>query len=233
MNTYRPERDVQPDGRRLFRSTLIAAAVALVLLVTTVLPSEYGIDPTGIGSLLGLTDMGKIKVQLAREADREAARQAAGQADTDAPVSGPAEDRLQRIELKLNRIAEALSVAAPPAARKARSPNPDSKDGAWKDQVSITLSPGQGVEIKLVMDKGARAWFEWTANGSRLNFDTHGDGSDRNVNYKKGRGVAGDKGILTAAFTGNHGWFWRNRTQTDVTLTLKTRGEYVKLKRTA
>ena len=29
--------------------------------------------------------------------------------------------------------------------------------------------------------------------------------------YTKGRGVAGDKGVLTAAFDGDHGWFWRNR----------------------
>ena len=34
-----------PSSRRLFRSTLIAAAVAIVLLVTVVMPAEYGVDP--------------------------------------------------------------------------------------------------------------------------------------------------------------------------------------------
>jgi hypothetical protein len=66
-----------PDSKRLLRSTLIAAVVAGILLVTVVLPAEYGIDPTRIGRVLGLTQMGEIKVRLAREA---AADQAADDA---------------------------------------------------------------------------------------------------------------------------------------------------------
>ena len=46
-------------------------------------------------------------------------------------------------------------------------------------------------------------------------------------------GVAEQSGVLRAAFTGNHGWFWRNRTDAPVTLTLRTRGDYSELKRTA
>ena len=34
---------------------------------------KYGIDPTGVGRLLGLTQMGEIKVRLAREAAEDAA----------------------------------------------------------------------------------------------------------------------------------------------------------------
>src|SRR5687768_17723085 len=67
----------RPDARTLMRSTLIRAAAALILLVTVVLPAEYGIDPTRIGRVLGLTQMGEIKVRLAREA---AADQAADDA---------------------------------------------------------------------------------------------------------------------------------------------------------
>lgn len=66
-----------PDSRRLLRSTLLAAVVAGILLITVVLPAEYGIDPTRIGRVLGLTQMGEIKVRLAREA---AADQAADDA---------------------------------------------------------------------------------------------------------------------------------------------------------
>ena len=43
-----------PSTRRLLKATAIAIAVAGVILVTTVLPAEYGIDPTGIGGRLGL-----------------------------------------------------------------------------------------------------------------------------------------------------------------------------------
>ena len=34
-------------------------------------PSEYGIDPTGLGGLLGLAEMGEIKSQLAEEAEAD------------------------------------------------------------------------------------------------------------------------------------------------------------------
>jgi len=36
--------------------------------------------------------------------------------------------------------------------------------------------------------------------------------------------------VLEAAFDGNHGWFWRNRGQADVTITLRTNGDYADIK---
>jgi hypothetical protein len=67
-NTDIPSRAELPTSRQLLRSTLIAAVAAIVILLTAVLPGEYGIDPTGIGRPLGLTRMGEIKRELAREA---------------------------------------------------------------------------------------------------------------------------------------------------------------------
>jgi hypothetical protein len=43
-----------PSLKKLLLSTLIALAVAGVVLVTVVLPTEYQIDPLGTGRLLGL-----------------------------------------------------------------------------------------------------------------------------------------------------------------------------------
>ncbi len=43
-----------PSSGRLVRATLLAAAIAGVMLVTVILPAEYGIDPTGIGRATGL-----------------------------------------------------------------------------------------------------------------------------------------------------------------------------------
>lgn len=43
-----------PSKAELIRATLIALVVAIVLLVTTILPAEYGADPLGTGRLLGL-----------------------------------------------------------------------------------------------------------------------------------------------------------------------------------
>lgn len=61
------EREI-PSTAKLIKSTIIAAIVAVVLLVTVVMPAEYGIDPTGIGKAIGLKRMGEIKVSLAKEA---------------------------------------------------------------------------------------------------------------------------------------------------------------------
>ena len=44
-----------PSLARLARTTVFAMAVAGILLVAFVLPSEYGIDPIGTGKMLGLT----------------------------------------------------------------------------------------------------------------------------------------------------------------------------------
>ena len=63
-----PAPDNLPTVRQLNRATLIAAAAAAVILVTAVLPAEYGIDPTGVGGLLGLTAMGQMKQGAVRAA---------------------------------------------------------------------------------------------------------------------------------------------------------------------
>src|SRR5215212_11845278 len=57
-----------PDSKVLNRATAIAVAVAGLLLVTAVLPAEYGVDPTGVGRLLNLTEMGRLKRAAAESA---------------------------------------------------------------------------------------------------------------------------------------------------------------------
>jgi hypothetical protein len=99
----------------------------------------------------------------------------------------------------------------------------------WRDEISYTLNPGEGIEVKLVMTKGQVARFYWTANGSVVNYDTHGDGGGQSISYEQGRAVAEQTGDLKAAFTGNHGWFWRNRTDAPVIVTLRTAGDYAQL----
>ena len=178
MNMYNhemPSPAEQPSTRQLIRSTLIAAVSALVLLLTVVLPSEYGVDPSGIGRVLGLTEMGEIKTRLAREAAKDATA-------TQTPHSEP-------------------------APQKAAASNADaSSSPAWRDEMTFTLTPGEGTEIKLKMKEGDKAQYAWSVQGGVVNFDTHGDGPGRSVSYEKGRRVANDEGELTAAFTGNHGW---------------------------
>lgn len=217
-NSDIPSRAELPSTRQLVRSTLIAAVSAVVLLYTVVLPSEYGVDPTGIGRALGLTEMGEIKTRLAKEAEEDAAA-------TQASHSPPTASAVASQALAATPAASAPSVALPALSADTAG------DPAWRDEMSFTLTPGQGTEIKLRMKEGEKALFSWAVQGGVVNFDTHGDAPGRSISYEKGRGVGSDKGELVAAFTGNHGWFWRNRGQADVTVVLKTGGAYSDIKR--
>jgi hypothetical protein len=46
-----------PSRAQIARATGVAITVAAVLLVTAVLPAEYGVDPLGTGKALGLIDL--------------------------------------------------------------------------------------------------------------------------------------------------------------------------------
>ena len=239
-----------PGG--LIRSTLLAAGAAGAVLVLFWLPAEYGIDPTGVGRLTGLTEMGEIKQQLAAEAEADAR----AAADTD--VAAPTEPavaapeilaRLDRIDAQLAAISAAIGTLPPaepvPVAPATAEPAPEeiatapdpveaavaeATTAEWRDEVSYTLAAGEGIEVKLAMEEGQTARYAWTANGGVVNFDMHGDGSGQKVSYEQGRAVPEQAGDLTAAFTGNHGWFWRNRSDAPVTVTLRTGGDYQELR---
>ena len=175
--------------------------------MTTILPAEYGIDPTGIGRALGLTQMGEIKKSLTEKA---------------APPTAQV---------------QAAAPPASPAEKPAATPAPAAQEAAPVAQHTMTvrLKPGQGAEIKLTMRKDATVRYEWSTEGGPVNYDTHGDPVNAPKNfyhgYGKGRNTASDTGKLQAAFDGTHGWYWRNRTTSEVTVTLKTSGDYQQIKR--
>jgi hypothetical protein len=212
FNSQAPNPDDLPTSTQLVKSTIISAAAAAVILVTIVLPSEYAIDPTGAGRVLGLAEMGEIKTQLAEEAEQD--RQAEQNAEGTPVQTGVTPQEGSSL---LNRIIREFGISAA-YAQEAR-----------KDEISVTLQPGEGTEVKLTMVKGAKANFVWTST-DRVNFDLHGDGGGESTSYKKGRGVQMETGVIEAAFDGNHGWFWRNRTSAPVTVTLSTTGAYSDIK---
>jgi len=225
-NTDIPNREELPSTAKLVRSTIIAAIVALVLLVTVVMPAEYALDPTGAGRLLGLTEMGEIKEQLAEEAAAdEAAQMVAVQSSVDQKTP----------EVKEPVVDEAVEEPSPSpeveVAPAEPAPEPEIAEPQWQDEVRVVLTPGEGTEFKLTMEEGATARFSWVSEGGPINFDTHGDGGGQSISYEKGRGVPEDEGELVAAFTGNHGWFFRNRNDNNITLVLRTGGDYGELRR--
>ena len=203
FNAEKPSLEELPSSAQLIRSTAIAAASAVAILVTVVLPAEYNIDPTGIGGVLGLAEMGEIKTQLAEEAEA---------------------DRLMELEAEeqsslMNDIFGLFVGAA--HAQEAE---------VWRDEITFTLAPGDSAEWKLVMEEGQTVEYRMLVEGGRVNFDMHGHGGGNSITYEKGRGSTGDEGEIVAAFDGEHGWFWRNRDSADVTVTVRVRGEYAEFK---
>ena len=216
-NTNVPQASDLPSSKALLRSTAIAAAVALVLLVAVVMPAEYGVDPTRIGQVLGLTEMGKIKRALAADAEAATAAEAAA-AREGAGVLATAESATP-------------PAATPSAPSAAASPGATASAAAKSDVTELSLAPGEGKEIKLAMRSGARASYSWSVQGGVVNSDTHADRPGLDYHgYAKGQAQAADEGVLVAAFDGMHGWFWRNRGTAPVTLTLRTSGDYQELK---
>ena len=210
-NTDLPKREELPSSKQLLRSTLIAIGVASVLLITVILPAEYGVDPTKIGRVLGLTKMGEIKTQLAEEAAQETVQEATVIAVVE-PKEAPQAETVEPVESAI--IEETTSAPQ------------------WSDEVSVTIEPDKAAEVKLIMNKGGVATYEWTVSEGHLNSDLHGDETSGDfVSYRKGRKEEGDAGEFTAKFDGSHGWFWRNRSDLTVTVTLKVRGDYSEVKR--
>lgn len=202
-NANAPKNDELPSTAKLVKSTILAAAAAGVLLVTVVMPSEYGIDPTGVGNALGLKRMGEIKASLAAEAEADKAKDAQ----------------------------EVVEEAAP--AIQKTTPERQTQVARQNHEMSVTLAPDEGTEIKVAMKKGAKVSYEWWTDGGKANFDVHGDSKALKINYHnyyKGSETR-KSGELVADFDGSHGWFWRNRTKQPLTVTIKTDGEYSSIKR--
>lgn len=199
FNSQLPPLSELPTSRQLAGSTFLAAGAAATLLATVVLPSEYGIDPTGIGNVLGLTQMGKIKTQLAEEAAAAEAKDA--------------------------------TAAAQPAVTNASAAAVASDGKLQTGEVTLTLQPDQGEEVKATMIAGGEIDYSWSTDGAKVNFELHGEqkgaASGDYTSYEKGTS-AGESGKFRAPFDGTHGWFWRNRTNKPLTITVKATGSFQK-----
>jgi hypothetical protein len=205
----RGQHDAHPSGGQLLTFTAIALAIAAVILVTLVLPAEYGVDPTGIGQRLGLASL--------------SARPAA-KAAPEPGKEEPAKEAAKGPETALTLTLPAGGGTVWKASRPYRS-----------DELSLTLRPNEGAEIKASMQQGERFVFTWVTDGGAVNFDMHGEEfnapSDKFTSFWKGSNATSGHGEFQAPFAGTHGWFWRNRGTKPVTVTVRTSGFYEKLYR--
>jgi len=173
-----------PSKRAIAKATVVAAAIAAVLLFAAILPAEYGYDPLHTGAALGLTELSK-----------------------------------------------ATAAKPDPSAVPATTNTPQPK--IYKvDSEDFLLTPGQSVELKYHMQKGAVMVYSWKAS-AKLMFEFHGEpdqkpNPDYYDSYELDDKVGKDQahGSFTAPSTGIHGWFWQNKTDQRVEMHLATAGFY-------
>jgi hypothetical protein len=198
------ESNSQPASKkRIGQATVVAAIVALIVLVTTVLPAEYGIDPTGIGNAFGLTVLGQptrtieiIDVLGGNEAVK----------DFEIPDFGD------------------------PVPLPNPGIHQDEEQPSRTDTVTITIPAEGETEIKTVLRAGKVITYSWQVDQGSVYSDFHGHdpalGNDFWVRYREHQEGSGHNGSLTAPFDGEHGWYWVNLTEFPLTVTLTVSGFY-------
>lgn len=188
-----------PTLPQLIKATVLALAGAGALLVSAVLPAEYGIDPTGIGKALGLVALS------GGPGDPKPA-------ETKQPSPAPADTPAQATEMETRGDTVALSQTP-----------------LRNDELTLTLKPGEGAEAKAAMRKGEQFVFSWQALDGKVNFDMHGErpnAGDQFTSYWKAKQQTGAQGVFIAPFDGTHGWYWRNRGDKPVSVKVKVSGFY-------
>lgn len=141
--------------------------------------------------------------------------------------------------LGLNGMVAGKTEAAPDAripaaASNMPAPTPTkasiAKSAPWRqDEMRIILPPHSGQEVKAHMEKGDSFIFTWSSTGP-VKAEMHGEelnaADDAFTDYWKEPESAGGQGDFTAPFAGIHGWYFRNKGDTPVTVTVKTVGFY-------
>jgi hypothetical protein len=197
-----------PSKTQILKATGLAALVAAIIFFTIVMPAELGKDPLHTGAALGLMNLSKPV-------------SAAATAATATIDATPAAPTLEAGTAGEAPIVKGTFVAQP---------------GRYKiDSRELKLGPGEGVEIKYHMQKGAGMVYSWTANAKVL-YEFHGEPDvkpagapeDYFESYEKDDAVGKNQsnGTFTSPSSGIQGWFWDNESRAPVTVKLFTAGFY-------
>ena len=196
---------VAPSKTQILKATCLAALVAVIIFFTIVMPAELGKDPLHTGAALGLMNLSKPV-------------NAAATATIDATPAAPT--------LEAGAAGEAPTIKGTFVAQPDR----------YKiDSRELKLGPGEGLEIKYHMQKGAGMVYSWTSN-SKVFYEFHGEPDvkpagapeDYFESYEKDDAVGKNQsnGTFTSPSTGIQGWFWDNESNAPVTVKLFTAGFY-------
>ena len=197
-----------PSKTQILKATGLAAFVAVIIFFTIVMPAELGKDPLHTGAALGLMNLSKPVSAAATAAT--------------ATIDGtPAAPTLEAGTAGEAPIVKGTFVAQP--------------DRYKIDSRELKLGPGEGLEIKYHMQKGAGMVYSWTANAKVL-YEFHGEPDvkpagapeDYFESYEKDDAVGKNQsnGTFTSPSSGIQGWFWDNESRAPVTVKLFTAGFY-------
>jgi hypothetical protein len=194
-----------PSAKTIAIGSIIALLIALIVLVTFIWPAEYGRDPTGIGDALGITGMSTAPTQTIQLANTLSGNETLAEIeipDFGDPVPLPNTDVYQLGE-------------APPETQT----------------VTVELASGGETEVKTVLRENQVITFSWSVDDGVVYSDFHGHtpefGEDFWVRYQEDQqGSPGESGSLVAPFSGEHGWYWVNLEDHDVTVTLTVTGYF-------
>ena len=197
-----PDRQT-PSGRRIALSVGLAVLVAAVVLLAAVLPAEYGIDPTGIGRLLGFTELHTPATRTVEVRD---------------VIGG--NERVREVEIPA--FNEPVPLPNPAVHQVEDAP-------AETRTVTITLDVDQETEVKALLREAKVIEYTWKTDGGLVYCDMHGHdpaaGPDFFVRYREDQeGTTEATGSLVAPFDGEHGWYWLNLHDGPVTITLTVTG---------
>lgn len=189
-----------PKARPLLIATAGAIAGAAVLLVFIVLPAEYGIDVTGAGRALGLTQMHAAATASAGTAAQGAATPAAPWEANKAAASGTEFAHFHDGPPKRDTIQITL------------------KEGEEVEYKAL-LDKGESMFFSWSIPQG-QIYYDFHGE------PTEGDFPEGYfLSYGEGEGKS-QEGSFTAPFTGHHGWYWLNYNEEPVTIELTLNGYY-------
>lgn len=201
--------------KTIIKAVVIALLTGGLLLITAVLPAEYGIDPFGTGKLFGFSRLYVSK---------------------DSTTNTVVADKIVQQKFPLIKMEEAGSDPAIKKPKEANNPAPVKQYAQREDSVQVIVKAGKGIEYKVKMLKYGSMKYEWTADHGTLFFDFHGEVKeansvkDKEVFYESYTVAYSNNmvGTFLAPFEGRHGWYFRNKGIKDILVTLRLKGQYIK-----
>ncbi len=198
------------NKKQIFTATFVALFVGAVIFMAAVLPAEYGSDPLGTGKLLGFSQLYQA------EAPTEVAMIDAGN-----PKAYP-----------LLRKEDLGSDPEVPMPKESRNPPPANQYIERQDSVTVLVAAGKGIEYKVKVLKYGSLRYEWRTDQGVLYSDFHGEVKEAikpKEEFFLSYTIAYSNnliGTFLAPYEGRHGWYFKNRTDKDILVSLRMKGQY-------